>query len=523
MLRLCANCLQKDWILREFGKQRRLTQVGYAKSADTIKHPASRDRLGKMSSTLKHVDSAYSVARRLIVLFVLLAVIIGGGVLAFVVFKSIQASSTIFVSNQRSGDGEYAISNQYADSDLPILSWERRKERINILALGLDRRAHERPENTRTDTMMVMSIDPEDMTVSMISIPRDLEILYENPNGGRQRVRINAVHVHGSVSGDKGSGSAAAKKAVSELLGIPVHYFVRVDFSGFERVVDELGGITIDVQHRLYDYQYPDENYGYDPIRIEPGVRVMDGNLALKYARSRYAIDAIQAGDLARSRRQQEVIVAIKEKAIASRWGLISNPVRIAAMLDTLKDNILTDIQLEEMAELAKITQKIDTANPRKVSSMVIGPPEIYHEDRPGSGWRFYMRDPSGKEIQKLVAEFLADPFIRDDILKEEAFVRFENGTSVAGVASDVGLKLRQSHAIKTESPANADSNEYKRTIIYDNSRGTKPQTVGFLERYFNVSRTVQTEIFPGETADIVVIVGQDYLESLPAANTRAP
>lgn len=509
--------------MREFGKKRRLTQVGYAKSADTIKHPASRDRLGKINGKPKHIDSAFSVARRLMVLFVLLAVIVGGGALAFVVYKSIQASSTIFVSNQRSGDGEYAIDNQNADSDLPILSWEKRKERINILALGLDRRAHERPENTRTDTMMVMSIDPEDMSVSMVSIPRDLEVTYEYPNGGSQRIRINAVHVYGSVSGDKGSGPAASKKAVSALLDIPIHYFVRVDFSGFERVVDELGGITLDVQTRLYDYQYPDNNYGYDPIRIDPGVQVMDGETALKYARSRYAIDAAQAGDLARSRRQQEVLVAIKEKAIASRWGLISNPVRIAAMLDTLKDNILTDIQLEEMAELAKIAQQIDTANPRKVASMVLGPPEIYHEDRPGSGWRFYLRDSTGKEVQNLVAEFLADPFVKQDILQEEAFVRFENGTTVTGVASDVSLELRQSHGIQTETPVNADSNEYERTIIYDNSLGTKPQTVSFLERYFNVSRTVREEIFPGETADIVVVIGQDYLDARVPEQTRTP
>jgi LCP family protein required for cell wall assembly len=366
---------------------------------------------------------------------------------------------------------------------------------------------------------MLISIDPEEKRASLISIPRDLQVTYEE-NGYKQYIRINAVHVYGYDDENKGSGAAAAKKAVSDLLGVPVHYFLRVDFMGFESLIDELGGVTVDVPHRLYDYQYPDENYGYEVVKIEPGVQVMDGKVALQYARSRHAIDAGQASDLSRAERQQAVMMAVKEKAIASKWNLVSNPTRLAGLLDTLKDNVLTDIQLEEMVELAKLAKQIDTSNPRKVASMVLGPPLIYHEDRPGNGWRYYLADTSGEELRQAVADFLVDPFLKEDIVLEEATVRLENGTTQTGIASEIGLSLRQNYGITTESPVNADRKDYDQTVIRDLSNGQASRTVEFLERYFGVESYVPSEIFPGETADVVVVLGQDQTEGQKNAGT---
>lgn len=497
--------------MQDIGKRHTLKPVAY--NRQSVRPVESRQRLGRAFRPVE-VDSYYNVVRRLVVFVILVAIVAGGGSVAFLGYKAFKAGSAIFVGNQNSGALPLvgAISGGGDRDDLPILNWEEKRARINVLVLGLDRRPQEDPGYTRTDTMIVVSINPADMSAAMISVPRDLEVPYKH-DGYTQRIRVNAVHVYGHEKDVKGSGPAAAKKVVSEVLGLPIHYFVRIDFQGFRRLIDEVGGITMEVANRLYDYEYPNDNYGYTKVEIDPGVQVMDGDTALKYARSRHSIDASQAGDLNRAKRQQQVSVALKDKLIATRWGLISDPIKLAALLDTLEDNVLLDITLSELVKLADLGRQIDTSNPRKISTMVLGEPLIHYEDRPGNGFRFYPTNPSYEGIRDAVAAFLDDPFVKSDIQSEGAIVRFENGTPQVGVASQLGFELRQNYGIETESPVNADRTDYQKTLIYDLSSDSKPRTLEFIEKILQATATVPTELFPGETADIVVIIGQDYLD----------
>ncbi|MGQ9516789.1 MAG: LCP family protein [Anaerolineae bacterium] len=230
------------------------------------------------------------------------------------------------------------------------------QKRINILLLGID----QRPDETgpfRTDTMIVVTIDPETGAVGMLSIPRDLWV----PIPGYGENRINTAHFLGDLHKYPGGGPALAKKTVSYNFGFPVHYYVRVNFEGFRRLIDMIGGVDIDVPYEIRDDQYPDENYGYDPLYIPAGRIHMDGALALKYARTRKA-----DSDFQRARRQQQIILAVKDKVLSLNL-LPSLLPKIPELLRTLSDSIQTDIPTEELIQLARLVRDLDTEHIKTV------------------------------------------------------------------------------------------------------------------------------------------------------------
>jgi LCP family protein required for cell wall assembly len=158
------------------------------------------------------------------------------------------------------------------------------KERVNILVLGVDQRPGERGP-WRTDTMIVVSVDPVSKSAGMLSLPRDLWV--EIPGYGQDR--INTAYVVGDLNKFPGGGPALAKKTVQYNLGEPIHYYVRVNFLAFQKLIDLIGGVDIYVEQEINDPTYPDMNYGYDPLHIPAGWQHLDGALALKYARTRHA------------------------------------------------------------------------------------------------------------------------------------------------------------------------------------------------------------------------------------------
>jgi LCP family protein required for cell wall assembly len=487
----------------DFGKRRQVRHV-------TLSRQTQQPRQAAVTSSSRRRRGATPLKMALILVpLLIISGVVGAGIALG--WKIQTAVKTIVVANENTG---ILYDGGSGDTDTtPIMQWEQSDERINILMLGLDRRSWEKPENSRTDTIMLLSINPQDNSMVMFSIPRDLQVTYTDENGRSSLVKINAVHVYGYDGQDKASGPKAMKKAVSELLGVNVHYFVRLDFDGFEQAIDEVGGVTINVQYPLVPTKdgYPDDAYGYRTFNIQPGEQVMDGDTALIYARARHVVDARQQGDQNRARRQQEVMVAFKEKLIASKWDIITNPSKLSDLLDTMKDNLLTDIQLEEMIQLASKAKDIDTNNPNKVSSVVLSSPYIYHEDRTGVDWRYYLRDTSMEELHAYVAELFSNPFLQQQLQDEAAMIRLENGTMQSGFAIQTQNYLSQNYNLVFQSAANADRTDYQQVVIYDMSNGQYPVTLGFLEKFFNTSATTPEVLYPGEEADIVVVVGSNF------------
>ncbi len=178
-------------------------------------------------------------------------------------------------------------------------------KRLNILLLGTDMRPGETGP-ARTDTLILATVNPEGPYVGMLSIPRDLWV--QLPDGSENR--INTAHFFAEIT-EPGTGPAAAADTVASDFGVTVDRYATIDFAGFVRIIDALGGITIDVPAPIEDYEYPTYDYGTQVIRFAAGEQRMDGERALQYARTRHS-----SSDFDRAARQQAVIIAIGQRVL---------------------------------------------------------------------------------------------------------------------------------------------------------------------------------------------------------------
>jgi LCP family protein required for cell wall assembly len=232
-------------------------------------------------------------------------------------------------------------------------AWEG-NERVNILLLGIDRRPGE-AFISRTDSMMVISINPETQAASVLSLPRDLYV--DIPGYGQDR--INTAFVYGAVErGDYLDGAALAMQTVSATLNVPIHHFVLVDFGAFVRGIDLLGGVDVNVPYDINDPLYPDMGDGYDPLFIPAGQQHFDGATALKYARTRHA-----DSDFNRAYRQQQILFAARDQSLS--LGLGEMLLRAPSLYREVEEGIRTDLSLEQLLRLARTVGGIPTENMR--------------------------------------------------------------------------------------------------------------------------------------------------------------
>ncbi len=221
-------------------------------------------------------------------------------------------------------------------------------EPVTILLMGADTRPSERGSaRPRSDTMMLLMADPVTKRASVLSIPRDLYV--DVPGYGLNR--INTAYAFG--------GGSLAVSTVQYNLGVRVNHFVLIEFEVFTTLVDEIGGIDVYVPYPINDPNYPDMSFGYDPLYIPAGWQHMDGDLALKYVRTRHS-----DSDFNRAQRQQDVMFAIRDKVLSLNMlpTLIQRSPNLYA---ALADNIYTDMTLEQMTSLALLVQDIPRENIR--------------------------------------------------------------------------------------------------------------------------------------------------------------
>jgi LCP family protein required for cell wall assembly len=216
--------------------------------------------------------------------------------------------------------------------------------------MGIDRRPSQ-GGRARTDTMLVLRLNPETQSAGMLSIPRDLYV----PIPGRGNGRVNSAYVYG--------GGDLARQTVEDALAIEIDYYAAIDFIAFTTFVDEIGGVDIDVPRAINDPKYPDHNYGYDPLYIPAGPQHMDGTTALAYARSRHS-----DSDFERAARQQQVILALRDQLVDLN-RLPHLLVRSPGLYQILADSIDSDLTFEQVVSLALISSEV---SPENISSAVI-------------------------------------------------------------------------------------------------------------------------------------------------------
>jgi LCP family protein required for cell wall assembly len=265
--------------------------------------------------------------------------IVGGLVCACVFYTSVR---DIFAYSAVS-PLELPIGDERSPPRERVPDWSQR-ERVNILLLGVDQLPGEEGP-WRSDTMIVVTVDPKSMSAGLLSIPRDLYV--EIPGYGEQR--INMAHFWGDAYDYPGEGPGLAMRTVEHNLGIPIHYYIRVNYQGFSEIIDYLDGITIDVPEEIWDYRYPDGHYGHMTIHIQPGRQLMDGQTTLQYVRTRHA-----STDFQRSRRQQQVLMAIRDKALS-----LDLAPKLPALVRAMGHTVNTNLQLSEVITLAQIATQI--------------------------------------------------------------------------------------------------------------------------------------------------------------------
>ena len=213
--------------------------------------------------------------------------------------------------------------------------------RLTILLMGIDTRSNTISDPSRTDVITLITIDPISNTAALLSIPRDLYVPLPNLN---MQDRINTAYFYGQYYKVPGGAAAYAMQTIGWNLGIPINKYAIIDFEGFKKVVDAVGGVDIDVPHEIIDDAYPTPDYGTERLDIPAGRVHMDGDLALKYVRTRHG-----DSDFGRLQRQQQVMLAIRDKALS-----IGSIGKVPETLNAVGDSLETDLSLPEILALAK-------------------------------------------------------------------------------------------------------------------------------------------------------------------------
>jgi len=252
---------------------------------------------------------------------------------------------------------------------------EREQESFNIAVLGIGGGKHEGPD--LSDTIILANVNIKQNKVHMFSIPRDLWL----PDSSD---KVNAIYAKAK---QKGNAIPAVESMMEEVTGQKIDYVLVLDFEGFTKLVDHLDGIDVDVLRTLDDYHYPIEGmendscgkseedieafvatssaemelwdyFGcrYKHLHVDAGVNHMDGQQALEFVRSRHGVGS-EGSDFARSKRQQLVIKALRDKAFS--LGVVLNPVKLIGAFNIIKDNIDTNIDTDKIPDFIKLANKL--------------------------------------------------------------------------------------------------------------------------------------------------------------------
>lgn len=222
--------------------------------------------------------------------------------------------------------------------------------RVTILLLGIDARDKLSEGASRTDVLTLVTIDPISKTAALLSIPRDL---YVPLPGLNEQNRINTAYFWGEANQLPGGGPGYAEETIAYNFGVSVQRYAVIDFEGFKGVIDAIGGVDLDVPSEIIDYEYPTPDYRTEVLQIPAGHIHMDGDLALKYVRTRHG-----DSDFGRLQRQQQVMLAIRDKALS-----IGSLNKVPEALNAMGDSLQTDLTLPEILSLAKKWSHIPREN----------------------------------------------------------------------------------------------------------------------------------------------------------------
>jgi len=389
-------------------------------------------------------------------------------------------------------------------------------DRINVLLLGYGGAGHDGAY--LTDTMMMASFKPSTKQVALVSIPRDLTA----PVSGWRK--INSVNAYAEME-TPGSGGVVTTKAISDLFQTPMTYYISVDFDGFQRIIDEIGGVDVNIENTFDDYTYPatgqEDNPNYyarfEHLHFDAGMKHMDGALALKYARSRHSLGP-EGSDFARARRQQLLMAAVKEKLLSKQTLL--NPIVLTKLMSEFNKDISTNLTPWELIKL--FTDFKDVDKNQIIDKVLSNAPDGYLVSGTGQDGAYILTPRSGNftEIQNMVQTIFDNPAASSsqpviEPISDNAKVFIANGTWIAGLAGKTSSTLAE-YNFKVTGAGNAVERNYAQSVVYDLSAGAKNESLIALKKITGATQAFNSpewlkQYQTGTTeSDFLLILGTD-------------
>lgn len=386
-------------------------------------------------------------------------------------------------------------------------------ERVTILLMGLDFRDWRGEEGPpRTDTMLLLTVDPVAKTAGMLSIPRDLWV--EIP--GFEHNRINTAYFLGETNNLPGGGPALAIRTVENLIGVPIQYYAVIEFSAFERMIDEIGGIDVLVKERMKISPIGQLSKWLDAKPYH-----LNGADALAYARARKT----EGGDFDRAERTQQVAMAIRDRIVGFEMiptlvasaPTLYQEVREGIRTNLIDANAAPDQLLRQLQQLISLGLLVLDLDPNTIQKGVIAPPDMVT----------FVTLPTGAEVLKPIPDqirvlrdeiftttsAIAPSITGDDPLSaaqaEAARLAVLNGAGIEGFAGSTAQYL-QGQGLNVVEVGNADRMDYLSSLIIDYTGN--PYTRQFLKELSGVSESqILSQYDPGSEVDIVIILGADW------------
>ena len=385
--------------------------------------------------------------------------------------------------------------------------------RINILLLGIA--GKNKPGNNLTDTIMIASVNTKTGKVALLSIPRDLYI--DAPEINYQG-KINSIYEYGlrkyPENTEKSMGPI--KKITQDITSLDIHYWAVINFDGFQRAVDSIGGINITNERDIYDPRYPGPNYSYEIFELKKGFHHLDGATALKYARMRHNDPE---SDFGRAKRQQQVMQAIKNKIFST--GTLLNAVALNQFLNTLGENIKTDIPRSDFGDFIILIKNLDTNNINNVVLDAWKNDSLLRGSHMAGISALIPRVGNWSEVQDLAQNIFDTNQIkrtREEIAKENASVVVINRSGNSVVMNQINKLLKDSFGYRNVVIlSDSEKNVNSETLVYDLTEKNKPFTQNELMKKLPAKNGGTLEIkdknlLGNMSADLVLIIGQDLI-----------
>jgi LCP family protein required for cell wall assembly len=403
-------------------------------------------------------------------------------------------------------------TTDYIKKEPPKFKWGT-EERVNILLLG--KASEDYPGSNLTDTIILASYNPKTGDAAMLSIPRDLYVQIPDTN---RYTKLNYIYHYGTQKDGNRGGIRYMSRVIKEITNQQVNYFILIDFKGFVKLVDEVEGVSVDVKKEIHDTRYPGPNYSYQTFHIDPGVQTLDGETALKYVRTRHDQD----GDFGRAFRQQQVLMAMKNKFFNnSSLSLIT---KLNSILNIISENVETDIEFSEYGAFLNATRDL---TPSKITNKVIDnrgqyPILMSVSQRTRGGYVYYLKPVTGDYSQ--IHELSQNIFNLEKIQKLSQKKEEENPKILLINKSGNRSNLNKTYdylkqagytqiEIQNRTSDYNNSTTYdiiEKTIIHDNTQGIKVYTLDDLIKILKAEPPTETYLEEYSQYDFIIELGNN-------------